>query len=41
MPLRRFAAFSLGFLLATVASAQHFPLKPGEWEMTSTPTTPG
>jgi hypothetical protein len=37
MPLRNLAAISLVSLFASVASAQHFPLKPGEWEMTSTP----
>lgn len=41
MQLRNLAAITLVSLLTSVASAQHFPLKPGEWEMTPTSSTPG
>jgi hypothetical protein len=41
MTLRKFTVLGFVFLLTMAASAQHFPLKQGEWEMTSTPTTPG
>lgn len=41
MQLRTFAALSLSLLFATAATAQRFPLKPGEWEMTSDSVAPG
>jgi hypothetical protein len=40
MPLLKLAvAFTFVSLLAATASAQHFPLKPGEWEVSTTATT--